>query len=205
MRTVVLCVLLLDTNATATGLRGLGWSKRPIEVLRGFSRDKLADMSNKAKQLGASLLLAGIVTCSTTPCVADEITHILPKTEATNITHNLYQVTAELEQIIEDGQIDIIEIADQHLLAVEIDNGTIHLDGNGTVSLQLSTPHHARPIDWSAMALAIGAGLLVFVPPFLLIPKGTFEDSYGYWTPLSILVAMSGFTVWGVYYGMVYL
>ena len=169
----VLCVLLLDTNATATGLRGLGWSKRPIEMLRGFGRDKLAGMSDKAKQLGAGLLLAGIVTCSSVSCVA------------------------ELEQI-EDAQIDIIEIADQYLLAAE----------NDTVSLQLSRPHHAPPppIDWRAMALAVGAGTLFFVPLFLLISEDDFEYTlYGYWGPVSILVLTSGFVTWSVYYGQVYL
>lgn len=128
---VTLCVSsLIYTDATATGLRGLGWSKRPIEMLRGLGGDKLADLSSKAKQLGASLLLAGIVTCNTMPCVADEITHILPETELTNLTYKestaLYQLTAELKQI-EGAQVGIIEIADQDLPAVEIDNGTVRL------------------------------------------------------------------------------
>ena len=197
-----LCVLsLIYTNATATGLRGVGWSKRPMEMLRGFGGDKLADLSSKAKQLGAGLLLAGIVTCSTTPCIADEITHILPKIEATNLTYkeskNLYQVTAELKQI-EDAQIDIIEIADQNLLAVEIDNGTVHLHLS-----ENEIPTTAPPIEgWFEIALAVGAGTLVFVTLTALIPKDIWP-SYG--VALAMVTLMSVWTSAGTYYILLHL
>jgi len=197
-----LCVLsLIYTNATATGLRGLGWSKRPIEMLRGFGGDKLADLSSKAKQLGAGLLLAGIVTCSAMPCVADEITHILPETEVTNLIYtdsiNLYQVTAELKQI-EGAQIDIIEIADQNLLTVEIDNGTVHL--------QLSEneiPTSESPIEgWLEIALAVGTGTLVFVTLTALISKDIWP-SYG--VALAMVTLLSGMTSAGTYYILLHL
>lgn len=194
---VTLCVLsLIYTNATATGLRGLGWSKRPIEMLRGFGGDKLADLSSKAKQLGAGLLLAGIVTCSTMPCVADEITHILPETEVTNLIYtdsiDLYQVTAELKQI-EGAQVGIIEIADQNLLAVEIDNGIVRLHLSESETLTGG---------WLDIALAVGAGTLVFVVLTALVPKDIWP-SYG--VALAMVTSLSVTTSAGTYYILLHL
>lgn len=126
--------LLCNSAAVAAGARaGFGWVKKPREMLRGFGGDKLAELSGKVKQLGAGLLLAGFVTCNMMACTADEAARSLSQAEsrvATIAAHDrsvsLDEIIASLEQI-EGAQIGVIKHAEQDLLTIETDDGTVYL------------------------------------------------------------------------------
>lgn len=123
---VALCALsLIFTDASVAGTRGLGWSKQPIERLRGLGVEKLVNLSDKAKQLGAGLLLAGLATCYPMACTADEVAP-LPEME-NRVTALADKHRVGLDQIIvivehgqtEETQIGIIRISDENQLILE--------------------------------------------------------------------------------------
>ena len=177
----VLCVslLLFNSVAVAGGLsRGLGWSKKPIEMLRGLGGGKLAELSGRAKQLGAGLLLAGLVTCNMTACNSDEVTHTLEQ-EKSRVATLDYQHSASLDEIIaaleqvEGARVGSIthseqgRLNEQGLLTVETDNGAVYLQlSEGEVLINKVTLYE-EAVDAGWIAIAEGS-LIASVPAVLL-------------------------------------
>ena len=123
---------MFNSVAIAGGLsRGLGWSKKPLEMLRGLGGNKLAELSGRAKQLGAGLLLAGLVTCNMTACNTDEVAQTLEQ-EKKRVATLAYEhsaradLIADLEQV-EGAQVGIVTRTEEGPLIIESDNGTVYL------------------------------------------------------------------------------
>lgn len=198
----VLCVSLLLSNsiALAGGMpRGLGWSKKPIEMLRGLGGGKLAELGGRAKQLGAGLLLAGLVTCNMTACTSDEIASAVPKAESRVATlayersASLDEIIADLEQV-EGAQVGIVTQAERDLLTIESDNGTVYLQlsegevliNNSESPLKVTLSEEAVDAGWIAEgsliaivpALLVGGGLLV-VTGMSIVSSLLWQDRFG--------------------------
>ena len=199
----VLCVSLLMFNsvAVAGGLsRGLGWSKKPIEMLRGLGGGKLAELSGRAKQLGAGLLLAGLVTCNMTACTADEVANTLPQAQSRVATlayehsASLGEIIADLEQV-EGAQVGIVT-AEQGLLTVESENGTIYLQlsegevlvNNSELPVKVTLYEEAVDEGWIAEgsliaivpAVLLASGMLILTGMSVLAGESFFSDDDGW-------------------------
>jgi len=174
----VLCVSLLMFNsvAVAGGMsRGLGLSKKPIEMLRGLGGSKLAELSGRAKQLGAGILLAGLVTCNMTACNTDEVAQTLEQ-EKSRVATLAYEhsarddLIADLEQV-EGAQVGIVTRTEEGQLIVESDNGTIYLQlSEGEVLINNGeSPLKVTLYEEGVDAGLIAEGSLIAIVPAVLL------------------------------------
>ena len=208
----VLCIALLLCNgvAVAGGLpRGLIAKSRGVELesgkkmlqraLTGASWGKLAELVGKAKQFGAGMAVAGMLTCGTLACTKAEVTNAVQQEQSRVATlgydrsASLDEVIAGLEQV-EGAQVGIIKSVDQQgTLTIETDDGTVYLQlsegevlvNNGESPLKVMLSEEVIDAGWIAEgslaaiipAAAVAGGLLIFAG--VLAVMVLYDNSYG--------------------------
>ena len=132
----VLCIAALLGNGVAFAggntLRMLQRGLAAPSQEAGKKAGKLGKWLGKAKQFGAGIVLAGVLTCGTLACTKDEVANSLQEQQSRVATLD-YEQNATLKEILaglelaEDAQIGIVKNDKQDLLMISNNNGTVYL------------------------------------------------------------------------------
>ena len=195
-----LCVAALSFSgvAVAGGLpRGLVAQSRGVELLSGkkmlqraltgASWGQLAELVGKAKQFGAGVVVAGMLTCGMLACTKDEVANAVQQEQSRVATldydrsASLGEIIAGLEEL-EDVQVGIIKSVDQQgTLTIETEAGTVYLQlsegdvliNNGESPLKVMLTEAVVDEGW------VAEGSLIAIIPAAMIAGGLFILTVG--------------------------